>query len=125
MRSGRLLVKADADLTPVELRSANHVMLGRTDNHRWLRQADRRLLVRHVKGRLQVHGETYLGKGLVAAVCQPSPWNRQRLLGVVTYQQVHQMRGMVSRLFHPDSALLNLNLYDAHQRRFIRQETAR
>jgi hypothetical protein len=32
------------------------------------------------------------------------------------------MRGIVSRLFHVETELLRLNLYDAQQRRFLLRE---
>jgi pimeloyl-ACP methyl ester carboxylesterase len=125
MRAGRLLVKPDRELTPAELAGANHVMLGRTDNHAALRQVERRLPARHVRGRLQVRGQVYLSKTLVAVTCQPSPWNRERLLGVITYQQSRQMCGLIERLLGSAIELLDVNLYDTQQRRFLRHERLR
>ncbi|MBI2928910.1 MAG: hypothetical protein HYY24_24875 [Verrucomicrobia bacterium] len=124
MRRGRLIVKTDEEVTHGELDGANHLMLGRTDNHRWLQAAQRRLLARHVRGRMFVRGETYLGKTLIAATCQPSPWNRERLLGVVTYQQFHQMRGIAEQLLAGVPEPLAVNVYDAQQRRFLRREAS-
>ncbi len=125
MRSGRLLVKRDDELTETELKSANLIMIGRTDNHRWLKQMERRLLTRHWQGQLRVNGETYLGKGLVAATFQPSPWNAEKLLGVITYQQFRSLRGIMERLFAFHVTLKEVNLYDTAQRWFIRQEARR
>ena len=122
MRSGRLLVKADTELTKDDLRSAGHLMLGRSDNHVHLRAAERRLLARHVKGQLRVGGETYLGKSLLAATLQPSPWNRNRLLAILTYQQYRQMRGFGEKLVTATVPPLRVNLYDTQQRRFLRRE---
>ncbi len=124
MRRGRLIVRTDAELTAAELTGANHLMLGRTDNHLWLKKKERRLLTRHFRGQLQVAGETYLGKSLIAATVQPSPWNRDRLLGIITYQQCQQLRGIAEKLCGPDHTPLAVNLYDTQQRRFIRQETS-
>lgn len=124
MRKGRLIVKTDEELTDEDLAGANHLMIGRTDNHRWLKATERRLWARHFKGQLRVRGEAYLSKSLVAATCQPSPWNRARLLGVVTYQQCRQLRGFAARLCAASPAPLAVNLYDTEERRFIRRETA-
>ncbi|MEW6303552.1 MAG: hypothetical protein AB1705_08785 [Verrucomicrobiota bacterium] len=125
MRSGRLLVKTDRELTPADLRSANHLMLGRSDNHAILKQAERRLLARHARGQLRVDGEAYLGKTLVAATVQRSPWNAARLLGIITYQQFRQMRGIAQVLFDYASEPFAVNVYDALQKRFIRQAVVR
>jgi hypothetical protein len=122
MRSGRFQVKADHDLNPSDLIGANLLILGRSDNHAVLRPVERRLLAKQKKGQLWVAGETYLGKALVAAVCQASPWNRKRLLGVIAYQQFHPMRGIAERLFGPNEPLPRINIYDTQQKRFIRQE---
>lgn len=122
MRRGRLLTKTDAELTPADLKSANHLMIGRTDNHRWLKAAERRLLARHHQGVLHLRGQTFIGKTLVAATCQPSPWNPARLLGVVTYQQCRQVRGIAEALCGLGAAPLAVNLYDAQQKRFILRE---
>jgi hypothetical protein len=121
MRTGKLIVKADVDLSPDDLRNAHHLMLGRTDNHSVLRQHERKLLARHVKGLLKVQGETYLSKSLLAATCQPSPWNAKKLLGIITYQQFQQMRGAVERFCHPEAEVLAINLYDTQQGRFIKR----
>ena len=121
MRTGRLLVKPDTALTDDDLAQANHLMLGRTDNHARLRQVKHLLLARHQKGRLQVEGENYLGKTLVAATWQKSPWNQSRLLAVITYQQFRQMHGLTKQLFAPQAPLLRVNLFDTDQKRFILQ----
>lgn len=121
MRAGRLLLMTDEELTPTELHGAGHLMLGRTDNHRWLKQAERRLWARHVKGQMRVAGETYLGKSLIAATCQPGPWDAERLLGIITYQQFQQMRGVAERFCGPQVEPLAVNLYDTQQNRFIMQ----
>lgn len=125
MRTGKLIVKRDVDLSEADLASANLVFLGRTDNHHWLKQADRRLLARHVRGTLQVAGETYLGKSLVVAASQPSPWNKAWRLGIITYQQFRNLRGMIERFMTSRTELLHVNIYDTLQRRFIRQETGK
>lgn len=122
MRSGRFLVKSDQEISPADLVEASHLMLGRSDNHAWLSQTERKLAARHVRGTLKVFGETYLGKSLIAATCQVSPWNRERLLGLITYQQFHQVRGISDRLCGPMADPLALNLFDTLRRRFIRQE---
>lgn len=121
MRSGRLIVKSDAELAESDLAGANHLMVGRTDNHAWLRRADRKLTARHVRGVLRVQGQTFLGKTLVVATVQANPWNPARLLGVITYQQFHQMRGIMERWFDPVRALQAVNIYDTLQHRFILQ----
>lgn len=124
MMGGRLLVRPDLEISPQEIANASHLMLGRVDNHAWLAKADRKLKARHVRGALKVGGETYLGKSLVAATCQTSPWNREKLLGVITYQQFHQVRGIADRLCGPSAEPLSINLFDTQRRRFIRQEEA-
>ena len=93
MRTGQFLMKPDSELTQAGLSASNHVMLGRVENHRWLKKVERRLLTRHVRGQLHLDGETYLGKSLIAATVQTSPWNPDHLLGLITYQQFQQMRG--------------------------------
>jgi poly(3-hydroxybutyrate) depolymerase len=121
MRSGHLVVKSDSELTPRELAGANHLMLGRTDNHACLAKVQRRLRARHVRGRLEVADQAFLGKSLIAATCQPSPWNRERLLGLITYQQFQQVRGFSDRLLEPHAEPGLINLYDSQQRRFLRR----
>ncbi len=123
MKSGRLIVKSDAELSRDDLASANHLMLGRSDNHAWLARLERKLLARHVKGRLHVRGEPWLGKTLLAATCQPSPWNKDRLLGVITYQQFHQMRGAAEKICGWDAEPLHVNVFDAQQGKFILRES--
>ncbi len=122
MKSGRLVVKADHELTPKDLKSFNHLMLGRGDNHHALKAAGRRLAARHKGGILTVGKQTYLGKSLLALACQPSPWNKRRLLGVVTYQQFHQMRCLSSAILDDPLELGLLNIYEAQQKRFILRE---
>jgi hypothetical protein len=122
MRSGRFIVRADQDISPLELEECNHLMLGRNDNHSLLAKVDRKLLARHVRGSLKLRGDSFIGKSLVAATCQTSPWNRQKLLGVVTYQNYQQVRGMSDRLCGPAAAPLAVNLFDTQRRRFILQE---
>ena len=123
MRSGRLIVRSDLQISPSDLVGANHLMLGRVDNHQWLGKVDRKLLARHSKGTLRLRGETFLGKSLVAATCQTSPWNRDKLLGVLTYQHYHHVRGISDRLCGPANDPLALNLFDTQRRRFILQES--
>lgn len=118
-RGGRFIVKPDDAVTLEDLENANHLMIGRVENHRWLKQAGRRLWARHVRGQLQVGREAYLSKSLVAATCQTSPWNLDRLLGVITYQQFQQVRGFSERLLGSDTLAPRVNLYDTQQRRFI------
>ena len=122
MKSGKLLVKADHEISPADLANANHLMLGRNDNHAWLKKAERQLVARHVRGMLKLRGETFLGKSLVAATCQTSPWNREKLLGVITYQQHSQVRSISERLCGPAADPLSVNLFDTQRRRFILQE---
>lgn len=124
MRRGQLLLRSDQEISPADLVEANHLMLGRVDNHTWLGKVARSLKAKHVRGALHAFGETYLGKSLIAATCQTSPWNRDRLLGVITYQQFHSMRGIGDRLCGPGAEPLALNLFDTQRRRFIRQESA-
>jgi len=122
MRGGRFLVRSDAELTPADLRAANVLVLGRTDNHRWLKQAERKLPARHQRGQLTLRGETYLGKTLLAATLQPSPWNPEKLLGVITYQQFQQMRGAAERFCGPASCALAVNLFDTAGGRYLIRE---
>lgn len=122
MRSGKLIVRADSELSPSDLESCHHLMIGRNDNHQWLAKVDRQLFARHVRGVMKVRGKSFIGKTLVAATCQPSPWNRDQLLGVMTYQAYQQVRGMADRLCGPASSPLAINLFDTQRRRFILQE---
>jgi pimeloyl-ACP methyl ester carboxylesterase len=121
MRSGRLLVKSDTELTEADARGANLLLLGRTDNHAWLRRAERRLLVRHVAGRLVFQGETMLGKTWAAATVQPSPWNKSRLLGVITYQQRGQISGLAERFIADDEPVGLTALLDTKTGRMVRR----
>lgn len=120
MGCGKLIVKNDTELTAEDLRGANHLMLGRSDNHVWLKKARTKLLARHRGGQLEMAGERYLGKALVAAACQSSPWNPKQLLGVVTYQQFRQMRGIGEILCNSEIEPGMINLYDADCGRFLR-----
>ena len=122
MRTGRFLTKPDTELTATDLSTSNHLMLGRVENHRCLKKVERKLSARHVRGQLQLGGETYLGKSLVATAVQKSPWNPAHLLGIITYQQFQQMRGLEGTLCGVESQLLRLNLFDTQQKRFIRQD---
>jgi enterochelin esterase-like enzyme len=122
MRSGKLIVKPDTAVTPAELRSTNQLMIGRADNHHWLKTATRRLQAGHRKGVLTVGKETYLGKGLVALACQPSPWKPGRLFGIATYQQYQQARWITPATLNDPSLLRRLNVYDTQAKRFIRAE---
>ena len=122
MRTGRFLTKTDSELTQADLSGSNHLMLGRVENHRWMKKTERKLSARHVRGQLTLGGETYLGKSLAAAAVQKSPWNPDHLLGVITYQQFQQLRGLESAFCSVESQLQRLNLYDTQQKRFIRQE---
>jgi pimeloyl-ACP methyl ester carboxylesterase len=119
MRTGHLIVKSDAELTAKELAQANVVMLGRSDNHKWLQKAERKLLARHVKGQLQVNKQPYLGKSLLALTMQPSPWNKEKLLGLVTYQQFRQMRDIAEFILSRLSSLGRVNIYDTTQKKFL------
>jgi pimeloyl-ACP methyl ester carboxylesterase len=119
MRSGRLIVKSDADLTRADLAKANHLMLGRADNHRWLKRAAPNLVARHRSGRLEVQGVVFTKKNMVVAALQRSPWSPKRLLGLITYQQREQIRGLVERLFHHETPLPPVLLYDTTGERFI------
>lgn len=122
MKSGRLIIRNDQEISPADLVDANHLMLGRVDNHQWLAKVERKLLARHARGTLKLRDQTFLGKSLVAATCQTSPWNRDKLLGVITYQQYNQVRGISDRLCGPAAAPLGINLFDTQRRRFILQE---
>ncbi|MBI1840096.1 MAG: prolyl oligopeptidase family serine peptidase [Verrucomicrobia bacterium] len=122
MKTGKLLVRPDTEISPDELANANHLMIGRNDNHCWLGKAERKLVARHVRGVLKLRGEAFLGKSLVAATCQTSPWNREKLLGVITYQQHTQARSISERLCGPAADPLAVNLFDTQRRRFILQE---
>ena len=121
MRTGRLLVKADTELALADLRGTNHLMLGQVGNHRWLRSAKRNLRVQATKNGLRFAEATFGAKGHVAAVLQPSPWNRRKLLGVVTYNQFQSLHGISEQLFHIDVILRNANVLDASERRFVLQ----
>jgi pimeloyl-ACP methyl ester carboxylesterase len=124
MRSGAFRVKADAELTPDDLKTSNHLMLGRTDNHRWLRQIAPQLIARHYRGRLRVLHQYLSGKSIIAAIQQRNPWNPQRLLGVLTYQQYHHMQNIGGILFDPEHPMQTLNVYDLQQGRFVLQARA-
>lgn len=124
MRAGRLLVKSDTELTKKDLAGANHIMLGRTDNHAWLKKAGPRLLARHVRGRLQVLEQTIPGKHLLALTIQPNPWNADHLLGIITYQHYHDVHRLVRNLINPEAPLPAVNVYDAQSRRFLMQGEA-
>jgi len=119
MKSGRLLVKTDAEVTRADLQGASHLMLGRTDNHRWLKAASRKLVARHARGLLWAGGRSYIGKTLIAATRQQSPWNAGRQLGVMTYQQVNLMDGAAELFCGWQHELADLNLYDAQSARFV------
>lgn len=119
MRSGRLLVKSDAELTMEDVQQANILVLGRSDNHTWLQKAERKLLARHAKGQLQVNRQPYLGKSLLALTMQPSPWNREKLLGVVTYQQFRQMKDIADFILHRLNSLGAVNIYDTAEKKFL------
>lgn len=119
MRAGKLIVKKDSDLSEEELQEANQLMLGRTDNHVQLEKAGRKLLAHHRGGQLTVQGQSYLGKTLIGVTCQASPWNDNRLLGVITYQQFRQMRGLGEKIFHSHRELPMINVYDAEANRFL------
>ena len=124
MTAGRLAVKSDAELTGNDLKSANHLMLGRTDNHRWLGRIAPRLIARHYRGRLRVLSQYLPGKAIVAATLQNNPWNTQQLLGVLTYQQYHHLQNVCGMLFDPDRPMQTLNVYDLQTGRFILQARA-
>ena len=124
MTCGKFSVKSDAELTAADLEQANHLMLGRTDNHRLLRKIGPRLIARHYRGRLRVLSQYLSGKSIVAATLQNSPWNPQRLLGVLTYQQYHLMQNIGQALFDPERPMQSLNVYDLQQRRFVLQARA-
>ncbi|HSH93694.1 MAG TPA: hypothetical protein VK968_06080 [Roseimicrobium sp.] len=122
MRSGKLMVKADLELSKEDLSGSGHIMLGRSDNHRCLKSMERKLTARHTKGKLTVGTETYLGKSLLAATLQPSPWNKERLLAVITYQQFRQVPAFLERVVTSPDPALRINLYDSQQKRFLRRE---
>lgn len=112
MRSGKLRVKPDAELTAGDLGEANLLVLGRSDNHTVLRRAGKRLLARHDSGRLVFRGETLLGKNWAAATVQAGPWNRSRLLGLITYQQRGQIAGLAGRFMEQLDGMGATNLLD-------------
>ena len=112
MRTGRLLVKPDDELTDADLLEANLLVIGRSDNHPLLRRAGKRLLARHDEGRLVFRGETLLGKNWATATVQPSPWRRSRLLGLMTYQQRGQIAGLGARFMEKLDGLGAANLLD-------------
>jgi pimeloyl-ACP methyl ester carboxylesterase len=122
MRSGKLIVKPDTEVTPADLRTKNQLMIGRADNHRWLKTATRRLQARHRQGVLTVGQETYLGKNLLALTCQPSPWKPGRLLGIATYQQYQQARWLAHATLDYPSSLRRLNVFDTQAKRLIRAD---
>lgn len=97
MRSGKLNVKPDSEMTEADLRAANVLVIGRSDNCSLLRGVEKRLQARHATGRLVFRGETLLGKSWAAATVQPSPWNKARLLGLITYQQRGQIVGLAEK----------------------------
>jgi pimeloyl-ACP methyl ester carboxylesterase len=112
MRSGKLMVKSDQELTEADAKSANLLFIGRTDNHAWMRRIERRLVARHVDGRLVFQGETLLGKSWAAATAQGNPWSRSRLLGVLTYQQRGQIAGLAGRFIGVEPAVGYATLVD-------------
>ncbi len=112
MRSGKLLVKPDTELTVSDFGEANLLVLGRSDNSSVLRRAGKRLIARHDSGRLVFRGETLLGKNWATATVQPSPWNRRRLLGLITYQQRGQIAGLADRFIAQLDRLGDANLLD-------------
>jgi hypothetical protein len=120
MRTGRLIVKSDAELTADDLSEANVIVLGRSDNHAWLQKVERKLAVRHAKGQLQVRRQPYLGKSLLALTMQPSPWNKEKLLGVLTYQQFRQMKDIADFVLNRLGSLGAENVYDTGEKRFLR-----
>jgi pimeloyl-ACP methyl ester carboxylesterase len=126
MRQGHLVVRTDAELADQALGAANHLMLGRTDNHRWLGRVARRLDARHVQRKLIAGGTPYLSKSIAVATCQTSPWNPRRLLATITYQQFHQLPGAVAMLFNFNSATEPgaRNILDTDERRFLRRDPA-
>ena len=119
MRTGRLIVKSDAELTASDVANANVIALGRSDNHAWLQKAERKLLARHAKGQLQVGRQPYLGKSLLALTMQPSPWKKEKLLGVVTYQQFRQMKDIADFVLNRLGSLGAVNIYDTAERKFL------
>lgn len=120
MRSGQLIVKSDAELTKADITNSHVVVLGRSDNHAWLQKVERKLVARHVKGRLQVAREPYLGKSLLVLGMQPSPWNKEKLLGFVTYQQFRQMKNIADFVLNRLPTLGALNIYDTAQKKFLK-----
>ncbi len=120
MRSGQLRVKPDRELTEAEAKSANLLFIGRTDNHAWMRRIERRLLVRHMDGRLVFRGETMLGKSWAAATVQGNPWGRSRLLGVLTYQQRGQIAGLAGRFIGVEPAVGHTTLVDTKTGKMLR-----
>ena len=84
----------------------------RSDNHTVLRRAGKRLLARHDSGRLVFRGETLLGKNWAAATVQAGPWNRSRLLGLITYQQRGQIAGLAGRFMEQLDGMGATNLLD-------------
>ncbi|MEW6156828.1 MAG: alpha/beta hydrolase-fold protein [Verrucomicrobiota bacterium] len=123
MRSGRFIIRKDSELTLDDLQSASHLMLGRPDNHCVLKKIERKLWARPRRGQLWVQGETYIGKSLLAATCQPSAWNPEKLLGVITYKQFQPMRHAAEYVCSPQARTRAVNIFDAQQKRFIRQES--
>jgi pimeloyl-ACP methyl ester carboxylesterase len=93
MRSGRLLVRSDADLEAGAMSSANHVMLGPGDGHRWLRS-------RWGRGALRRHRAwgKKTSENAVLLSCQRSPWNARRLLALVTCPEDATARGIADFL---------------------------
>ncbi len=120
MRTGRLIVKSDAELTADDVSTANVIALGRSDNHAWLQKMERKLAARHAKGQLQVGRQPYLGKSLLALTMQPSPWNKEKLLGVITYQQFRQMKDIADFVLHRLSTLGAVNIYDTAEKKFLK-----
>jgi hypothetical protein len=106
-------------LTSTEVAQANVIALGRSDNHAWLKRTERKLLARHVKGQLQVDRQRYLGKSLLALTMQPSPWNKEKLLGVVTYQQFRQMKDIADFVLNRLGSLGAVNVYDTAEKKFL------
>jgi dienelactone hydrolase len=120
IRSGKLLVKSDEELTEADAKSANLLFIGRTDNHSWMRRVEKRLKVRHVDGRLVFQRETMLGKTWAAATVQRSPWSRTRLLGILTYQQRGQIAGLAARFIGAEPAVGDSTLVDTKTGKMVR-----
>lgn len=118
MRTGQLLVKPDYELTNEDFEGANHLMLGRSENHV---KMNGKLAARHVHGCLEVAGQKWLGKSLVAATCQRSPWNKKRLLGIVTYQQRGQVTGLARWILEHLEEMQAVNVYDTDRQCFLKQ----